>query len=110
MNKYYVYIGLFVAFFVVFLGMRNPWLDQKPGPKHKARAVITQTASKNLSLSLPRSGDGQDHTTPLATLLATIYEWNAPAVATLAVPEDQSSTYPLHSSIRSSRAPPALIS
>jgi hypothetical protein len=106
MNKYKVYIGLLVVFFIVFLGMRNPGLNHKPGPKRNSRAIITQTINKNLSASSHKSSKDQDCTTPLAILLSTIGEGNTPALALLLVADDQSSPYPLYSSICSSRAPP----
>lgn len=37
----------FVAIFLVFLGMRNPWLDSSPDPKPRPRAVLNPGKTLN---------------------------------------------------------------
>lgn len=108
MNKYNGYIALFVVFFAVFLGIRSPWRDHKPGPKRKARAVIAQTISKNVSFSFHKSCKNHDTTTPVATLPATIYEWNMPFIMMFLVPGHPTTTPQLYPSLRSSRSPPQI--
>lgn len=111
MKKYGHYIALFVVFFVVFLGMRNPWLDQASGPKRKGRAVISANAfSKNLSVSFTKSCKDHDNTTPV-TILQTS-EITGAAAFTVSLPRvtEQHLTSSLYLPLRSSRAPPAAIS
>ena len=109
MNKYNGYIAVLVVFFVVFLGMRNPWLDDTPGPKRKGRAVITNSFSKSISVSLQTSCNDYDNATPLALPL-TGYEWKTPVLSPLMMAIDHRSKTQYSLSIRSSRAPPSAIS
>lgn len=111
MNKFNGYIALFVVFFVVFLGMRNPWLDNTPGPKRKGRAVISyNTFSKHLADSFDKTCKDHNPATPVATLLAAQNTWNAPFTASPLVFGEQTVTSLLYLHIRSSRAPPAPLS
>lgn len=111
MKKYGGYIALVLVFFVVFLGMRNPWLDQTPGPKRKGRAAISHnTFCKNLSVSFAKSCKDHDNTTPLAIVLTTGMTGAASFTASLPLVVEQTLISSLYLPLRSSRAPPALIS
>jgi len=111
MNKYSGYIALLVVFFVVFLGMRNPWLDNTSGPKRKGRAVVSSNSfSKNLSVSYDKYYKDHDTTTPVALLLTTKITGASPFMASSPAVSEQTLLSPLYLSIRSSRAPPTSIS
>lgn len=111
MKKYGVYIALSVVFFVVFLGMRNPWLDQTPGPKRKGRAVISaNTFSKHLSVPNDKSCKDHDNTAPAAIILTIKTRGIGPLTTSLQLVAEQPLVSSLYRSIRSSRAPPASIS
>lgn len=108
MKKYGGYIALLVVFFVVFLGMRNPWLDQTPGPKRKGRAVVSSnTFSKNLSVSFAKSCKDHDHTTPLAIAPTTGMTESAALPALLPLVAEPTLISSLYLPLRTCRAPPA---
>ena len=108
MKNFSSYIALSVAFFVIFLGMRNPWLDHKPGPKRKARAVITQTFSKNFSISFDKSSKDHDNTMPVATVLSPTMIEDVPLTVTALSIREQIIPSLRCLSPCSSRAPPTI--
>lgn len=106
MHKYNGYLAIFIVFFMVFLGIRIPGQNHKPGPKRKARAVITQTTNKNLSVSIQKYCKDPDITTPVATLSATLSLCNLPSIMTLTKIGAQTPHPQRYLSLHSSRAPP----
>jgi hypothetical protein len=86
--------------------MRNPWLDQTPGPKRKGRAVISHNIfSKNLSASFAKSCKNDDNTTP-AIVLTTGMTGAASFTASLPLVVEQPLISSLYLPLRASRAPP----
>jgi len=111
MKRYGGYIALFVVFFVVFLGMRNPWLDQTPGPKRKGRAVVSANSfSKHFSVSPDKSCKDHDNTTPVAIILTSTAREILPLAASLPRVADQPLVSSFYLPIHASRAPPASLS
>lgn len=111
MKKYGSYIALFVVFFVVFLGMRNPWLEETPGPKRKGRAAVSyNTFSKSLSLTFDNSCQDHDHSTPIALALAPLVAATTSLSISLPLISEQITPARRYLITRSSRAPPSSLS
>lgn len=110
MNKFSGYIALLVVFFVVFLGMRNPWLDHTPGPKRKGKAVITNFFNKNLTASCVKENKVHDNGTPLAILLSPSTTLHVSSTASLPVAGEDPYPSRRYHPTSSCRAPPAPLS
>jgi hypothetical protein len=101
--------ALLVIIFLIFLGMRNPWLEFSSGPKKNPRAVLSQSATKSFTSVHNACGTQPKTSTGAVTLVAVVSPLWSDFLSSPLICSDMQIVFTSScTSFLSSRAPPLL--